>query len=451
MNPSSGNLHPTEAYVICGPGAGLGEAGVFHYDAEHHALERRCRLDAARWRELFPRDDLLLVGVTSIHWRESWKYGERAFRYCQHDLGHAVATLAVAASLAGWRTEMLPEWSHDQIAALLGLDRDEDYVDAEPEEPGCLLACAAGDLPDALTTDIPSIVAAFQAAGWTGRASQLSEEHVQWTFIDDVAGATRWAGRAAGAGQAGEAGKAGEAELRAPAALPVPPALPAAPALSALILQRRSAVDFDARTSISADAFVRMLQATLPGAGAPWDAIWWRPRVHLLLFVHRVDGLDPGLYFLPRDPAAWPRLRDDIGREFEPAPWEGWPELICVGLGDARGLSRRLSCDQDIAADGCFSLGMLTEFDASLAEHGAAFYRHLFWESGVVGQMLYLAAESEALSGTGIGCFYDDAVHDVLGLKGHAWQSLYHFTVGGAVEDRRLTVEPGYPWERSTP
>ncbi len=48
---------------------------------------------------------------------------------------------------------------------------------------------------------------------------------------------------------------------------------------------------------------------------------------------------------------------------------------------------------------------------------------------------------------TGIGCFYDDPVHDVLGLSGHEWQSLYHFSMGMPLEDSRLTTEPGYPWE----
>ena len=45
---------------------------------------------------------------------------------------------------------------------------------------------------------------------------------------------------------------------------------------------------------------------------------------------------------------------------------------------------------------------------------------------------------------TGIGCFYDDPVHDVLGLEGPAFQSLYHFTVGVPVEDARLTSEAAY-------
>jgi hypothetical protein len=35
----------------------------------------------------------------------------------------------------------------------------------------------------------------------------------------------------------------------------------------------------------------------------------------------------------------------------------------------------------------------------------------------------------------------------VLGLRGHAFQSLYHFAAGMPVDDTRLTTEPGYPWQ----
>ena len=92
--------------------------------------------------------------------------------------------------------------------------------------------------------------------------------------------------------------------------------------------------------------------------------------------------------------------------------------LFLLARGDCRRLAQRVSCDQDIASDGFFSLGMLAEFDASLREFGPAFYRHLFWESGVVGQVLYLAAEAAGARATGIGCFYDEPVHDVFGLAG---------------------------------
>ncbi len=40
--------------------------------------------------------------------------------------------------------------------------------------------------------------------------------------------------------------------------------------------------------------------------------------------------------------------------------------------------------------------------------------------------------------------FYDDAVHELAGLSGTAYQSLYHFTVGRPVKDPRLRTDPPY-------
>src|SRR5207245_3088213 len=52
------------------------------------------------------------------------------------------------------------------------------------------------------------------------------------------------------------------------------------PALDAraLILQRRSALAFDGRSAIDLARFVRMLARVMPGAHAPWDALWWDAR-----------------------------------------------------------------------------------------------------------------------------------------------------------------------------
>ena len=58
--------------------------------------------------------------------------------------------------------------------------------------------------------------------------------------------------------------------------------------------------------------------------------------------------------------------------------------------------------------------------------------------------MLYLEAEAAGVRATGIGCYFDDPVHRVFGLGGLAFQSLYHFTVGGPVEDARLTTLAPY-------
>ncbi|MHB8118927.1 MAG: nitroreductase family protein [Methanothrix sp.] len=46
VNPSSGNLHPTEGYLIVGPVAGLQSSpGVYHYAPKSHALELLARME----------------------------------------------------------------------------------------------------------------------------------------------------------------------------------------------------------------------------------------------------------------------------------------------------------------------------------------------------------------------------------------------------------------------
>ena len=88
---------------------------------------------------------------------------------------------------------------------------------------------------------------------------------------------------------------------------------------------------------------------------------------------------------------------------------------------------------------------MVAEFEASLEKHGPWFYTRLFWETGLIGHVLYLEAEAAGVRATGIGCFFDGPVHRVLGWHPHTqFQSLYHFTVGGPVEDHRLTTLPPY-------
>jgi len=283
-----------------------------------------------------------------------------------------------------------------------------------------------------------SLLRAVVQRGWRGTANTLSGGHVDWDVIDAVTRAAAYPGL--------PRFQAAEVEL-APAA---PPRSASAagelPGAREVILRRRSAVAFDPRVGLRLDTFLDMLRRVRPGA-PPWDAMQWRPAVHLILFVHRVEGLVPGIYAFLRDPAVEPELRAAMRPEFL---WEPVQELRLLVPTDVTWVANRLSCDQDIAGEGFFSLGMLARFEATLAEHGDWAYRRLFWECGLIGQVLYLEAEAAGVRGTGIGCFYDDAVHDTLGLTGHAWQSLYHFCVGEPVEDTRLETAPGYDWEPPT-
>ena len=446
MNPSSGNLHPTEAYAVLPAREWLpGGAGVYHYAPLAHALEQRAR----RAPDARPDTAGFCVGLASITWREAWKYGERAFRYCQHDVGHALAALRYAAAALGWRVELLPEWDDAQLARLLGLDRPEDFADAERETPELLVRVMANETAEppsgsgsichsggasVLASRLVSSLAPPAPVEWFGRANRLSRSHVGWPVIDEAIAVSER--------------KVRVKDLRSHAAWgpPAPPAC--AHSSGQLIRQRRSAVDFDGVTGISREKFLAILDTTLPRASAPpFDAWPFPPRLHLVLFVHRVTGLEPGMYLWLREPADEEALRhafSKISNWETPADLAPTVPLRRLGRGDLRDFARTLSCQQDIAADGAFSLGMLARFEPVLRERGAAAWRELFWESGMIGQALYLAAEAAGVRGTGIGCYFDDVLHRALGLTGHDWQSFYHFTIGAPVEDLRLRTAPPY-------
>jgi SagB-type dehydrogenase family enzyme len=450
-NPSSGNLHPTEGYAVLPEIPGIA-AGVYHYVSREHALERRCcpaevggdALGAALPPGAF------LVGLSSIHWREAWKYGERAFRYCQHDVGHAIGAVRYAAATLGWSAALVDGLADADLAAILGLDREGDRASIDPldrEHPDAALLVCPLDLDArraaaALAVRGPAVAASLRQGAWAGSANPLSESHVRWDVIDDVAEATYKPATSPGP-------EGGEPDL--------PPPIPrraADVAASALIRARRSAVSFDGQTSIDVESFYAILDRLLPRRGRvpPWDALPWAPRVHVLLFIHRVRGLLPGLYAFERDAVVHDRLRAAMEPGLDWAVPDGCPEhlrLYRLAEGDLREVSKAVSCQQDIAADGAFSLGMIADFGGTIRDRGAPWYRRLFWEAGVLGHVLYL--ESEAASapgvpvrGTGIGCYFDDAVHGLIGLEGDAFQSLYHFTVGGPVEDTRLATLPPY-------
>jgi SagB-type dehydrogenase family enzyme len=430
VNPSSGNLHPTEGYL-------LRDGRVAHYAPDGHALETRSALSRQAWEGFVPPGgEGVLVALTSIAWREAWKYGERAYRYCQHDVGHALGALRLAAALLGWRLCLLPRWSDAALARVIGVDRADDFVAGEREAPACVAVATPGDPAVWLARDPAPLVAAAGAATWHGTANRLSPAHVPWPAIDAVDRAAAYPG-----GEAEPADAITHASQSAPFAQD---AATGAASARAWILQRRSAVAFDGTTSLRRDVFLSMLDRQQP-SGTPRDAIGWPPQVHLALFVHRVDGLPPGLYAATRDEGTAAEWRAAMRGEFL---WEPrGPRLWLLAPMGLRQAAREVSCNQEIASDGFFSLGMIARFGSSLASRGDWFYRRLFWECGLVGQVLYLEAEAVGARATGIGCFFDDPVHDLLGLDGDAWQSLYHFSMGVPVEDRRLTTEPGYAWD----
>lgn len=432
VNPSSGNLHPTETYVIAVAVEGL-QDGVYHYRADEHALELRCRFS-----EVDASEPELYIGFSSVHWREAWKYGERAFRYCQHDVGHAMAAISYGAATLGWNVMPQVLWGDDGLATLLGVGRESDFGKAEREHPDLLLKIELSGQSSG--GDPASLLSLAKSGQWHGTANVLDLKHLySWPVIDEVTEASHRP----------ENTVAETPSVENLDALAPDKTIPTActEAAGKLLRRRRSAQSFDGATVMSRGSFARCLdQLQQRPRYAPWNTLPWNPRIHLVLFIHRVEGIAPGLYALPRSEHGQALMRDHMRPEFQWQPVAGLPESIPLQqliLAKAERTIAKLSCQQAIAGDSCFSLAMLAEFEPTL-QNAPWRYRELFWEAGAIGQTLYLEAEAAGLRGTGIGCYFDDPVHQLLGLTDKTLQSVYHFTVGGPLVDHRITTLPPY-------
>lgn len=437
-NPSSGNLHPTEGWLISAGVEGLCDtAFVAHYAPRAHALEIRARISAEAWSELARGlgPGAVLVALSTIHWREAWKYGERAFRYCQHDVGHALGALAVAAAGLGWRAHVLDEVGADEVGALLGVSEQRGPFAEAPEVLVAIGPAPADGSPWRPRAPRVEALRAASTSPRVGLPNELSSGWVDWPAIDAIHAVTRKPRTE----RVHELGASPRLNSSAPEREPI--------ALRRIVRSRRSAVAFDGRTGTTADALWQALARTTPREGAVLhDLAPFDPTVDLAVFVHRVQGLESGLYLHLRDPRRLERWRASSALARDATRVEEAGELSVWRLrsGDMRAHARAVSCHQEIAADGCFALAMLAEFDGPLEARGAWMYPRLFWECGWIGQMLYLEAEALGLRATGIGCFFDDALHALLGLGDTRFRSLYHFTVGGPVDDSRITSETPY-------
>jgi len=431
-NPSSGNLHPTESYLILVGVEGF-EDGLYHYRPDRHQLELRCRYGKVG----NVSDPLLLLGFSSVHWREAWKYGERAYRYCQLDLGHALAGASFSAALLGYRASPLLEAGSESLKLLLGLHREDDFFADEVEHGDLLLGFHSRAHPS--PSPLTDLLQSSAQGDWYGRANRLDpHHHDEWPVIAEVT----------------EAAQRPSATPDPVSAQQWPEPIPAAShplsqqSAHKLFLQRRSAQAFDPRGTMEDGDFFRFLDRLLPRSGfPPWSSQAWPTRLHLLLFVHSVRKIDPGLYLLARNEGSLEELKNLLREELS---WQAVAEapyhlpLFRLLRADARQAAMELGCHQEIAGDSAFSLSMLAEFEPALSQEPWR-YDELFWEAGMIGQALYLEAEAIGLRGTGIGCFFDDGVHEMIGIREKTLQAVYHFTVGVPLNDPRIATLPPYP------
>lgn len=371
MNPSSGNLHPTEAYIIAPSIDSLSDTPfVAHYAPKEHSLELRAQIPSGFFTKLFPSHSFL-VGLSSIFWREAWKYGERAFRYCNHDVGHAIGAVAMAAAGLGWDVKVLDSLGCGELKCLMGLHVFPEFEtpskavkgkipEIEFEHPDCvLLVYPSGSSDfDVDYKKLSSELLEFKKLEWKGKPNSLSKEHVCWDIIYRTAEVVKkplTLGNRFLVEPFQRSGLYSEASYKGFT-------------LRQVVRKRRSAVDMDGVTGMERDTFYQILAHCLPSGckngekqrrqlALPFRALAWDAEVHAALFVHRVVGLPQGLYFLVRNENHFVELKKAMNPDFVWAKPEGCPvdlplyELLRF---DCRRLAKQLSCHQvHIMISGC--------------------------------------------------------------------------------------------------
>jgi len=373
VNPSSGNLHPTEFHFAT---RGLKDwpDGLYHYRPSSHMAEQR----ATGHFDIAGLSAPIVFILTSIAWREAWKYRDRAYRYCLLDIGHAWQALALAARAMGCESAAIRDFPDDAVAQLLRLHEDEWPMLLVETRTNAVRAPDSGETV------------------WYGsHANQLSTEVIPYPSIDAVHAATKVRHLAAA-----DPCPTGSGEITLPA--------PASSRTFAEIARtRRSALDFAGGTqSMSLSQLSAVLAATTELLSF----------VQLYLYVHHIDTLEPGIY------------------RFRP---EG-ATLEKIKSGDQRVAAAGLSLGQDLAGNACVAFSMIGDLERATRAHGDRGYRYVHFEAGAIGHRLYLAAEALGLGATGIGAFYDEEVHRYLHLTPEQGQVVYHFAIGYPVRDPRL-------------
>ena len=420
VNPSSGNLHPTETYLALNGFTDVDD-GLYHYRADRHALELR---SPGAWTQhlaealLIPwaAESSLIVGHTSIFWREAWKYRDRAYRYCCHDLGHAMMSLLLAARALGLQGGAITHFADSRLTRALGLTGGD-------EAPMAFLVFGSKN-PSAQ-------VPALSQEAFIGVPNELSTEEVPYELLLGIHRATILPDTA-------------DLTPHLPAANPAmaggrPPLLgrfrDAArdSNLGVIARRRRSALDFDARTPPMERGEMEQL---LDYATRDWRADWRgnfggegaeagraADFVTLYLYVHRVRDCEPGVY-----------------------RWDGSSHrLEQLHRGNVERVAAYLSLEQALAGNACLAVSMVADLAAAAKIFGNRGYRYVHFEAGAIGQRLYLGAEALGWNATGIGAFYDDDVHRYLGFLEETDGS-----VGNSVDaaEQRTLVMLGSPASR---
>ena len=155
INPSAGALYPNELYLQA-RGVESIEDGIYHYEVSSHSLTLLHGIDETEGLEPYFGYRTAMKGylflLSAIYYRSSWKYKNRAFRYCLLDAGHLLGSIEAAALLKPHAAQMIYTIEREKLNRMFGFEDREWFVS------GCSVAVPlSGQEVKAIEFELPYV------------------------------------------------------------------------------------------------------------------------------------------------------------------------------------------------------------------------------------------------------------------------------------------------------
>ncbi|MEG4943214.1 SagB/ThcOx family dehydrogenase [Microcoleus sp. F4-D5] len=395
--PSAGGLYPAEVYLIS-RGTGQLPAGLYNYQCRTHSLVHFWdsqvwqALQAACFQSPALENTQLAIAITTVFFRSSWRYEDRAYRRIFLDTGHLLSNIELACAINDYRPHLIGGFADEALNQLL-------YIDSEQEGAICLVALAdlldidqnlpkfKTALPGKTTTDYPQL-SEGQLLAYLHKATELES---------DTTGSDGW--------KFDESEGELDDKYNFPFCTKVSTVTPSIPwgvnleDLGNTMLKRRSTRAYTG-ASLSLGELLALLDFTYQpqhyidqGLDAYPD-YFDLSLIETFIAVSGVNGLEEGCYYYAPKAQELRQIRfKNFRRELH---------YLCLG--------------QDLGRDAAALLFHTADLNRAVGKYGDRVYRYLHMDAGHLGQRLNLAAIQLRLGVSGIAGFFDDRVNEVLGI-----------------------------------
>jgi SagB-type dehydrogenase family enzyme len=394
---SAGALYPTEIYIVTHGFKRLND-GLYHFGihGNHLTLLRAGDFSGFIASHLIPPSSALPVITfifTSIYFRSSWKYRERAYRYHLLDTGHVIENLSMAMKALGLPFRISYDFNDKNINRLAGLDDQKEASLALAYIPGLkssdnscmpMISVLSDDIKNASTVSereipYPAILEIHEA----GKSAILDSSH-----INDVSDFT---------------------EFSIETWITLPDAHPGEETVSYpdCLFKRRSRRNF-VNVPMERNILLALLDALCADDfSIPQTRSEYSHSFSTGFVTGNIEGVDQGIYILDREQRRYGLVKrgnfiDRMAHACLDQLWLKNASIHFLFFSDLERLEQRL---------------------------GPRGYRYAMMGAGRMGERIYILSASLGLGCCGIGAFYDQEAADIIGLN-EVSRLLYLVAVG---------------------